>query len=167
MLALAGCMCPQILMGAVGRPLPHDRSLSFYHIHTGEKLKAVYFSAGDYVREALSSINHLLRDFRTGDVKPIDPGLLDLLHALRARMGSKDMLHVFSGYRSPETNADLRTNRHAVSGKSLHMQGEAADICLPGRSLKSLHKAAVTLKSGGVGYYPGFVHVDIGRVRYW
>lgn len=169
MLAFAGCLCPNILMGAVGRALPPERSLSFYNIHTGESLKTVYWSEGGYVPEALSDINHTLRDFRTGEIKPIDTGLLDLLHALRKSLESRDTLHIISGYRSPGTNADLRENRHAVSGKSLHMQGKAADISLPRRSLKSLHKASVALQAGGVGYYPdpGFVHVDIGRVRYW
>jgi uncharacterized protein YcbK (DUF882 family) len=49
------------------------------------------------------------------------------------------------------------------------MQGQAIDIRLNDRSLADLHTAAVGLRLGGVGFYPGpdFVHVDVGRVRYW
>ncbi len=149
--------------------LPYEKSLSFYNLHTGERLRTVYWSEGLYVREALTDINQILRDFRTGDVKPIDTGLLDLLHSLHDLVGSRDILHVVSGYRSSETNALLRKNDDGVAGKSLHMEGKAVDFRLPGCSLKTLHKAAVGLQGGGVGYYPdlGFVHVDIGRVRYW
>ncbi len=169
MLALAGALCPQALMGSLCPMLPYEKALSFYNLHTGEKLETVYWSEGLYDLTALSDINQLLRDFRTGDVKPIDTGLLDLLHSLHNLMGSRGIFHVVSGYRSPETNAFLRKNDGGVAGRSLHMKGKAVDFSLPGCSLKTLHKAAVKLQGGGVGYYPalGFVHVDIGRVRYW
>jgi len=169
MLALGGCLCPQVLMGAARRYRQHERWLSFYNQHTGETIRTVYWSAGRYIPEALSDINRILRDFRTGEVKPIDPALLDLLHALRTRLETRDTLHVISGYRSPRTNAGLINRGHAASSRSLHTKGKAIDIRLPGYSLKALHKAAVSLRAGGVGYYPvpEFVHVDIGRVRYW
>jgi uncharacterized protein YcbK (DUF882 family) len=169
MLALGSCLIPQALMASLRPILPYEKSLSFYNLHTGEKLRSVYWAEGLYVWESLSDINQILRDFRTGEVKPIDTGLLDLLHSLRELMGSRDTLHVVSGYRSPETNALLRENDTGVASKSLHMEGRAIDIRLPGCSLKSLHKTAVAMKCGGVGYYPAldFVHVDTGRVRYW
>ncbi len=169
MLVLGGCLCPQALMGALCPMLPHEKSLSFYNLHTGEKLRTVYWSEGLYVREALADINRIFRDFRTGDVKPIDTGLLDLLHSLNDLVGSRDILHLVSGYRSWETNALLRKNDSGVAGNSLHVEGKAVDFRLPGCSLNTLHKAAVELQGGGVGYYPalGFVHVDVGRVRYW
>jgi uncharacterized protein YcbK (DUF882 family) len=169
MLALGACLCPQALMGALRPSFSTERVLSVYNLHTGEKLKSVYWSQGLYDLQALAEINYVLRDFRTGEIKPIDTGLLDLLHSLHSILGSGDMLHVVSGYRSPETNARLREFDSGVAGKSLHIEGKAADIRLPGCSLKSLHKAAVALQVGGVGYYPShdFVHVDVGRVRYW
>jgi uncharacterized protein YcbK (DUF882 family) len=169
MLALGGCLCPQVLMGSLCPSLPYEKSLSFYNLHTGEGVRAVYWSEGLYVQEALIEINQILRDFRTGEVKPIDTGLLDLLHSLQELLGSRDTMHVFSGYRSPETNAHLRDSSTGVACRSLHMEGKAADFNLPGCSLKALHKAAVALQAGGVGYYPSsdFVHVDVGRVRYW
>jgi uncharacterized protein YcbK (DUF882 family) len=35
--------------------------------------------------------------------------------------------------------------------------------------LRSVHRVALTMAAGGVGYYPrsDFVHVDTGRVRRW
>jgi uncharacterized protein YcbK (DUF882 family) len=147
------------------------RSLAFDNIHTGERLKVEYWQEGQYLPDALAEVNHILRDFRTGEVHPIAPVLLDLLAALRARLDSSEPVSVISGYRSPLTNAMLRSEHEhsGVATKSLHMQGMAIDIRVPGRSLASLHHAALSLRGGGVGYYPtsDFVHVDVGRVRTW
>lgn len=145
------------------------RRLAFYNLHTGEKLSATYWADGGYVPDELGAINHLLRDFRTGDVHTIDPKLLDLLFALDSRLGSSQPFHVISGYRSPKTNAMLHARSSGVASGSLHMVGKAIDIRVPGRSLAQLHDAALALRRGGVGYYPksDFVHVDTGRVRRW
>jgi uncharacterized protein YcbK (DUF882 family) len=169
MLALGGCMVPQALRASLCPVLPFEKSLSFYNIHTGEQVKAVYWSEGLYVRESLNDINRILRDFRTGEVLTIDTGLLDLLHSLNDILGSRDIVHVISGYRSPETNEYLRKTTSGVAGHSMHLEGKAVDFRLPGFSLKNVHKAAVALQGGGVGYYPAldFVHMDTGRVRYW
>jgi uncharacterized protein YcbK (DUF882 family) len=168
-LALGASLFTRTLLGAIQAPQSPERTLALYNLHTGEKLKTAYWIKGEYLSDALSEINHILRDFRTEEILPIDTGLLDLLHDLHNSTGSSEMLHVISGYRSPATNARLRENSHGVAGHSLHMQGKAADIRLPGYSLSSLRRAAVDLKGGGVGYYPesDFVHVDVGRVRYW
>lgn len=145
------------------------RALSLYNLHTGEALKATYFEGGAYVPDALQAMNRLLRDFRTGDVHPIAPGLLDLVETLRGRVESEQTVHVISGYRSPTTNAVLHERSSGVATHSLHMQGMAMDIRIPGVELAHLRDAALDLRGGGVGYYPGsdFVHVDIGRVRRW
>jgi uncharacterized protein YcbK (DUF882 family) len=145
------------------------RSLSFLNTHTGEKLTAVYWADGAYQADALAAINRVLRDHRTGLVKSIDRRLLDVLHALRLDLGTTAPFHVISCYRAPQSNALLRRLGRAVAEKSLHMEGKAADVRLPGVRLDDLHKAAVARKAGGVGYYsgPSFVHVDVGRVRYW
>jgi uncharacterized protein YcbK (DUF882 family) len=168
-LALGAGIFPRDLLGAVQAPLLPERTLALYNLHTGETLKTAYWVQGEYVSEALSEINHILRDFRTEEILPIDTGLLDLLHDLHNNTGARGMLHIISGYRSPATNARLRENSHGVAGHSLHMVGKAADIRVPGYSLASLRQAAVGLKGGGVGYYPDsdFVHVDVGRVRHW
>lgn len=148
------------------------KKLSFVHTHTGERLVTEYCCDGKYRAEELARVNHLLRDFRVNEVKAIDVRLLDLLHSLNKELQTRDAYHVISGYRSPRTNTMLRTRGGAHTGvatRSLHMAGQAIDIRVPEVPLKELHKAAISLKKGGVGIYPSsnFVHVDVGRVRYW
>jgi len=144
------------------------RTLSFLNLHTGERLTTVYWEKGKYVPSALKEVNYILRDFRQNEVKPIDPTLLDLLVALRDRLQSRANYEVISGYRSPLTNAMLHSQSEGVAAHSLHMDGRAIDVRLPGRPLGLLRIAALSLQRGGVGYYPSrFVHVDTGRVRWW
>jgi uncharacterized protein YcbK (DUF882 family) len=156
-------------MGLAAQPGPDFRRVKLSNLHTGEALDAVYWERGAYLPDALSAVNTVLRDFRTGDVHPIAPNLLDLLDGLRVSTGTAGPYHVISGYRSPRTNAMLASESHGVAHSSLHMQGMAIDIRLSDVSLSNLHRAALDLGRGGVGYYPesDFVHVDVGRVRRW
>jgi uncharacterized protein YcbK (DUF882 family) len=147
-----------------------EKTLSFYNTHTGEKLKKVVFWAdGQYLPEALTDINYLLRDFRTDEITDIDPQLCDQLFAVRQKLGTDRPFHIISGYRSPQTNRMLRSRSNGVAKNSLHMVGRAIDIRVPGHRLSDLRKVALSLKAGGVGYYPtsNFVHMDTGRVRRW
>jgi uncharacterized protein YcbK (DUF882 family) len=146
-----------------------SRSLSFYNLHTTEKLTTVYWSDGRYVPESLTEINRALRDYRTGDIYEISPHLLDTLCELRFRLETTEPFELISGYRSPVTNAMLRSQGHSVAENSLHTKGMAADVRIPGRSLTLLRRTAISLQAGGVGYYPEsqFVHIDVGRVRTW
>jgi uncharacterized protein YcbK (DUF882 family) len=149
-----------------------ERLLSFFNTHTGERLKTSYCCGGVYQPEALKEINHILRDFRANEIKPIDPKLLDLLHELGGTLETDQPFHIISGYRSPQTNAMLRErggSHTGVASHSLHMDGKAIDIRVPGVNLDQVRAAARSLKLGGVGYYPSsnFVHVDTGRVRFW
>ena len=149
-----------------------ERVLSFFNTHTGERLKTAYCCGGVYQPESLAEINHILRDFRVNETKSIDTNLLDLLHELGGTLHVDQPFHIISGYRSPHTNSMLRERGGATTGvatKSLHMVGKAIDIRIPGVKLDHLRGAARSLKLGGVGYYPSsnFVHVDVGRVRFW
>jgi uncharacterized protein YcbK (DUF882 family) len=148
-----------------------ERSLSFVHTHTGETLTVPYRVASCYDAACLDAVNHLLRDFRSGEVHSIDPGLLDILCTLKDLSGSDAPFEVISGYRSPATNAMLRGNskRSGVAEHSLHLQGQAIDIRLGGVRTLKLAQLARGLRRGGVGYYAAsdFVHVDTGRVRFW
>ncbi len=145
------------------------RQLSFVSLHTNERLKVTYFNNGSYDRSALRDVNHMLRDWRTGEVGAMDPKLLDLLFQLHQRLRTEEPFHVISGYRCPQTNAMLASRSEGVATKSLHMEGKAIDITMPGRQLTRIRQEAANLKLGGVGIYSktGFVHVDTGRVRYW
>jgi uncharacterized protein YcbK (DUF882 family) len=146
-----------------------DRMLAFHNLHTNESLKCRYWSHGGYDEVALEDINFLLRDFRTDEVKVIDTRLLDLLTLVRRRLDTRQPYQVISGYRSPKTNAMLRAQSHGVAKHSLHMDGKAIDVCLPGIKLSTLRETGLSLAAGGVGYYPksGFVHLDVGRPRFW
>lgn len=170
--ATAVALVPGRAQAAISAPAKRDRTLSFFHTHTGERLKLAYCCDGEYQPEALAQLNHLLRDFRVNEEKPIDPQLFDLLHELGGTLDTDQPYHIISGYRSPQTNAILRERGGAhtgVASSSLHMVGKAIDIRLPGVRLDHLRGAAASLKRGGVGFYPSsnFVHVDTGRVRYW
>jgi uncharacterized protein YcbK (DUF882 family) len=162
---LAGVLSPAISQAASARP----RVLSFRNVHTGEFARATYWAAGEYLKEGLSQIDQVLRDHRTNLTHAIDRRLLGVLDALQARLDTVEPFEVISGYRSPATNAMLAHTTSGVAPGSLHVMGMAIDIRVPGRPLPVVRDAAKELQSGGVGYYAAsnFVHVDVGRVRYW
>ena len=168
---LAGAAVGMAFAGEVhaASAIGSDRRLAFVHTHTGETLDLIYAGSRGYNTQSLAKVNELLRDFRTSDVHTIDPKLLDLLHSLALSVGTSEPFHVISGYRSPRTNSALRAHSNGVAKYSLHMEGKAIDIRLPGVRLTSVRDKALGLAQGGVGYYPGsdFVHVDTGRVRVW
>jgi uncharacterized protein YcbK (DUF882 family) len=145
------------------------RRLNFYHTHTSEKLDVVYREGGSYVPDAMREIDHLLRDFRSGEVHPVDPLLLDFLHAVQQRTESRTAFQIISGYRSPATNSMLHEQGRGVARRSLHMQGKAIDVRLSDVNSKAIRQAGLDLGRGGVGYYAtsDFVHLDTGRVRFW
>ncbi len=165
---LMSCI-PSLSFAVPGDYQPAEKSLSFYNIHTGESLKTVYWARGNYVSESLHDINCLMRDHRTNDIKLIDTRLLDLFYAISAKLKTRKYFHVISGYRSPSTNAFLFRYYKDVAKNSLHMYGKAVDIRLPGCDLSVLRQLAMSLRGGGVGYYPksNFVHIDVGEVHYW
>ena len=144
--------------------------LRLFHTHTGERIDVVYRRGETYVPEALASLDHFLRDHRTGDVHHYDPRLFDLLADLTRAVGRPDAeINIVCGYRTPWSNNFLRTHTSGVAKNSLHMQAEAIDIRLPGTRTFDFRQAALKLGRGGVGYYAGsdFIHVDLGRVRRW
>lgn len=145
------------------------KQLALHNLHTGERVKSVYWEKGRYIPGALKDIEKVLRDHRTGKTHAIDLRLLDMMQLLHRQMGARKEFQVISGYRSPETNKMLAKQHNGVAKRSLHMQGKAIDIRLPEFSLSELRKAALSLKVGGVGYYPNsnFIHLDTGHVRYW
>lgn len=151
------------------KAMPGTRSLAFRSLHTGEEVAATYVRGGIVQAEGLKELNHVLRDWRSGEVWEMDRQLLDLLFALRQRMDSEAPFELISAYRSPKTNAKLASKSNGVAKRSLHMRGMAVDVRLPERDLKALHQAALSLKGGGVGLYTksGFLHLDTGRVRRW
>ena len=146
-----------------------SRMLKFYHTHTNETLEITYYTSGKYVPSAMKELKSFLADWRNQEQQDIDPELLDILWQIQRVTGNRESFEVISAYRSPETNALLRSKSSGVARKSQHLLGKAIDVRLRGVELAQLHRTASDLRLGGVGYYPGsdFIHVDTGRVRYW
>jgi len=146
------------------------RRLRMQSAHTGERVDVAYFDDGALVPGALAELDRFLRDFRTGDVHPIDPGVLDIAWSLSlAARRPAATLEIVSGYRSPRTNEALRASGPGVASRSLHLRGRALDLRLPGFDTSRLRDLALDLRRGGVGFYAAsdFVHVDTGPVRRW
>lgn len=149
---------------------PADRkALSLYNVHTDEQAYAIYWQNGQYNPKGLYHVDYILRDFRENKIIEIDPRLVNLIHDITATADTTGPVHIISGYHSPQTNEFLRNSRGGIAKSSLHVVGQAVDMRIPGVPTKYLRQVAVELKAGGVGYYPDsdFIHIDIGRVRYW
>ena len=139
------------------------------NLHTGEKFNDVYYANGSYLPDALAEATRVMRDWRTGEERFIDPGLFDALNAISGKLETNQPFQIISGYRSPRTNAMLHARSKGVAENSQHTVGKAIDVRVPGVELRNLRNAALSLGAGGVGFYPvsNFVHVDTGRVRQW
>jgi uncharacterized protein YcbK (DUF882 family) len=148
-----------------------ERALTLYSINTKERLEVIFKRDGQYIPAAMTMINHFMRDWRRDEPTKMDPALIDLIWELHTELGSKEPIHLISGYRSKKTNNMLRRTRGGQGRKSQHILGKAADIHFPDISIKQLRNSALIRQIGGVGYYPTsaiqFVHVDTGRVRHW
>ena len=145
------------------------RRVAFRNSHTGEIFSGVYRVGDKYLPDAFERINIVLRDFRSNEMFPIDPRVIDIIYSVHEMTKQDEPYEILSGYRCPKTNAGLRSHSEGVAKNSLHMTGQAIDLRLPGFDTKQIRKLAVSLKAGGVGYYPksDFVHMDTGDVRTW
>jgi uncharacterized protein YcbK (DUF882 family) len=145
------------------------RRLALYNAHTNESLSATYFRDGAYRSDALAQLNQFMRDWRVGQITRMDPTVFDIMAALLRLADTSQPMILLSGYRTPQTNALLARSHEGVATNSYHMRGMAVDVTLPGYSLGELHRMALRIGAGGVGYYPsnGFIHVDTGPVRTW
>jgi uncharacterized protein YcbK (DUF882 family) len=154
---------------SVGLDPLEARRIHLVNVHTWDDLNVVYYTHGIYIDENIAQLNHLMRDRRANISTSMDTNLYDQLLLLQKTLGTDEPVHVLSGYRTPETNAKLRRRSPGVARYSLHMEGRAADIYIPGISVGKLQKAALSLRAGGVGLYSksNFVHVDTGAVRHW
>ncbi|PWK62567.1 YcbK family protein [Roseicyclus mahoneyensis] len=145
------------------------RRITMYNGRAGETINMIYWIEGDYIAPALEEINHFMRDWRNDQVHRIDPRTIDIMTAAHRLLETSEPYMLLSGYRSPETNAMLRSRSSGVARNSLHMQGEAADLRINSRSVNQIFNAARACNGGGVGRYArsNFVHMDCGPVRSW
>ena len=154
---------------AEAQTFPEGR-LTFLNVWTDERLDVTYRNdAGEYDLDALDDVNHILRCHATGEVAAIDVRVLEHVNLVQKKLGGDREVHIISGYRSPEYNAQLVRAGRRAARNSLHMQGQAIDIQIPGIHPKVIRQAALELGYGGIGYYPRskFVHLDSGAFRYW
>ena len=159
-------ICPP---AALARELPEGR-LSLFNVWTDERLDVTYRNeAGEYDLVALDEVNHILRCHYTGEVGAIDVRVLEHVNLVQQKLGENREIHIISGFRSPEYNAILVRTRRRAAKNSLHIQGQAIDLQIPGIHPKVVRDAALALEFGGVGYYPRskFVHLDSGPFRHW
>lgn len=145
------------------------RRLRMYNGRAGESLDMIYWIEGEYIRPALEEVNYFFRDWRDNSVHAIDQRTIDILTASHRLMETDEPYTLLSGYRSPATNAMLRSRSSGVARNSRHLVGEAADVQLQSRSVGQMYQAARACNAGGVGRYSrsNFVHMDCGPVRTW
>lgn len=145
------------------------RRLRMTSPRTGERIDTIYWIEGEYIRDAVKEITLFMRDWRTNDVMNIDTRTIDIMAAAHNLMDVNEPYMLLSGYRSPTTNAMLRSRSSGVAKNSRHLRGQAADLRLSSRSVGQMFQAASSCRGGGVGRYSGsnFVHMDCGPVRTW
>ncbi|MES0827339.1 YcbK family protein [Ruegeria sp. SCP11] len=145
------------------------RRIRMYSGRTGERIDMIYWVDGKYIKDAVKEVNHFMRDWRTDQVKDMDLRTIDIMAASHNLLDVNEPYMLLSGYRSPQTNAMLRSRSRRVAKNSLHMKGQAADLRLSSRSVSQMAKAAMSCRAGGVGKYSrsNFVHMDCGEVRSW
>lgn len=145
------------------------RRIKMFSGRTGERIDTIYWIEGEYVEEAVHEVNYFMRDWRRDTYIEMDRRNIDIMAAAHRLMDTDEPYMLLSGYRSPETNAMLRSRSRGVAKNSRHMKGEAADLRLNGRSVSQIGRAAAALGSGGVGRYSrsNFVHMDCGPTRVW
>lgn len=149
--------------------LSRPRILKVRRPATRESTSTLYWHPGTGIQhEGYAQLCWLMRDVRAGKAIAMDPRLFDLLCGIQywlAFYGYTYIIDILSGHRTRETNS--RTE--GAAKHSLHIEGMAADIRIPGLPTAVLGQMARAFGIGGTGFYVdrGFIHVDTGRVRSW
>jgi uncharacterized protein YcbK (DUF882 family) len=172
MIVAAGALAGTAALGvraALGAADTSSKRIALYNLHTEERLDIEYLRGDAYIAESLAALQVFLRDYRNGAQHHVDPKLMDYLVDVAGSLGKQPSYSVISGYRSPQTNGHLHDTGHQVAPHSLHMEGRAIDVRMPGVDCAVLAAAARDVQHGGVGYYraENFVHLDTGRYRTW
>lgn len=145
------------------------RRIRMHSGRTGERVDMIYWIEGEYLADAIKEINYFMRDWRNNQIKSIDTRTIDIMAAAHNLLDVSEPYMLISGYRSPATNAMLRSRSSGVAKNSRHLVGQAADLRLSSRSVSQMYSAAKACNAGGVGRYTrsNFVHMDCGPVRSW
>ncbi len=145
------------------------RRVNMYSGRSGESVNAIYWVDGNYIPEVVNEISHFMRDLRADSTIAMNPHNMDIIAATHHLLDVNEPYMLLSGYRTPKTNAMLRSESHGVAKNSLHIKGMAADLRLKSRTVSQMAAAAQACAAGGVGHYyrSNFVHMDCGPVRTW
>ena len=167
----------QVLGGSVGAALaglappvwaqagfPSQRWVNIVFTPTGERYADRYFWDGVYSMAAVRQFSWTCRDFRANEWKWIHPWLMDLVFVLHWKY-NKNVISIFSGYRTPQINAQIE----GAALNSQHTRAMALDIHIPDVDNEAVTRDLKTIVYGGTGLYPGhgFTHFDFGPLRSW
>ena len=150
--------------------IENNFQIKLINSNTKQKISFKFQKEHKLTTSEIWALNDLLKDWRTGEIKKIDFIVLrDFLKVCAVCSQKNEVLtvNVHSGYRSKETNENLRRNSYKVAKNSLHILGKAIDFSIDGISSKRLAKIVRTHSHGGVGSYKNFVHLDSGPKRSW
>ncbi|MEO0361428.1 MAG: DUF882 domain-containing protein [Pseudomonadota bacterium] len=165
---LAATAAPQVVASpSILRGAGDIRRLHLSNPRTGDKLDTVYWVDGEYIPEAKSEIDFLLRDWRENLIIDFDIKTVDILAGTYRLLEASEPISIVSGYRSPVTNAMLRRRNRGVAKDSYHTKGMAIDLQMKSRAATTIRRAAKRVSGGGVGGYRSFTHIDSGPVRAW
>ena len=146
-----------------------DGHLSLVNAHTDARVDVRYRGAdGTYDEAALRQIRRAFRSVGDEGEGKASLRLIEILSKLQKDTGVRP-LTLMSGYRSPTYNEALRASGARAAGGSLHTEGLAADVAFPKKLLKPLWMKVRAMDCCGAGYYAkeGFLHIDVGRPRFW
>jgi uncharacterized protein YcbK (DUF882 family) len=146
-----------------------DGRLVLLNAHTGARVDVRYRDPdGRYDEKALGQIRHAFRSKGDRSEGRVSLRLIEVLSHLQQTTDVRP-LRLQSGYRKPEYNEALRKRGVKAAGGSLHTDGLAADVAFPRPILHDLWLKLRALECCGAGYYEkdGFLHVDVGRPRFW
>jgi uncharacterized protein YcbK (DUF882 family) len=160
----AGAALAALVPPAWAQTFPSERWVNIVFTATGERFADRYFWDGVYSMAAVRAFSWTCRDYRASQWKWIHPWLMDLVFVLHWKY-NKNLISVFSGYRSPETNARIE----GAALNSQHTRALALDIHIPDVDNTAVARDLKTIIYGGTGIYPGrgFTHFDFGPLRSW
>jgi uncharacterized protein YcbK (DUF882 family) len=159
---------------ATGTPAAEPRfflsgtgAVAIENAHTKERVTVHYRRPDDtYDRDALDRLARLFRSRGDGAVHDPVLRLVEILSYVQNLAGAEHLV-LLSGYRSPDYNQTL----NGAAKASMHTEGLAADVrfAKPKLSLETVWHRVRELECCGAGYYAkdGFMHLDVGRPRFW
>ena len=147
-----------------------DFLIKLHNVNNNEKLSHMVTRFDSGIGYYNSRLDYFFRDWRENKSIPMDSEVLKNLFSICEEVlghNSSINVQITSGYRTKKTNEKLRVRSKNVAKNSLHIEGKAIDFAIREVSQKKLRSAAKNICSGGLGFYPGFVHIDSGPIRRW